>query len=264
MSQTVSENSEQKDPEKTEFSTLGVGGLLGKFYHNHYESCDDPTYVDKHEFYGAGIGYSKTFKKSRFKYENYGSNFYFVRDNKYRTTSTMDQDGISYIENSIAINPFAKFGGKWIGIGFGFHLGELRFASSYKVTNNTGSGGWLDPAEKVEDLTTHIFYPQGSIRVGPRHILNLEFKWADHFPSSSLMPLYKLELGSGFGTIDKHYFSFGYSDECLSFNGTAAIYKNWLINAFYMQNFESERYLREYGSLSIQYRIYQTTSKVHK
>ena len=133
-----------------------ISGMNGRYE----ESCGG---VNKYNV--VGIGYSRTEKFSGFNRFTYGARGYLGSDQ-----AVSGSGGFS--KSIRGINPFILYDRRWIGIGAGFHAGQLVF----------------------DNDRTEAF-PQFSLRLGPYDRFFIESKVGDHYPGPSPGGFFKLGIG---------------------------------------------------------------------
>jgi prolipoprotein diacylglyceryltransferase len=77
---------------------------------------------------------------------------------------------------------------KWVGLGAGVNLGTIRMADNRTSVDNDLKGYY-----------SSIILPSASLRVGPRNIFYVEYKFADAFPASTPAYQHQYALGTGLG-----------------------------------------------------------------
>jgi len=255
MSQTFTENDQPENEKST--SRIGIiklGGIAGNYsttVQNYdiggYSCSDGYSYVRlssdefEHEYYGFGLEYSEKISKDKYKSFKYSIGSYV----NYEDTYTREGD-ITSEQNLVGFKVKMEHNWKDASIGYGVQLGELKFLD---LQNNN-----------EEDLTTGnlkeiIIFPSINVRFGDIEKFYFEGHLANHFPSSSPIPFYKLGFGSGLGRTDKNKIGIGFANKSGYISGTIALHRNFLIEVFYLDNFKSGFDQRRCGSLGIQYRF---------
>jgi prolipoprotein diacylglyceryltransferase len=186
MSQTLPET------EKKTYQSVKLGYSNGNFDTSHNigtgQGCDRiSNSQDFNQKYNMmGLGYSKTTEQNK-KILEYGLNGYF--GSHYETGYTSNKETKDLI---IGINPFIRYEMKWIGIGGGFHAGNLRYTPYVWSEDGT-------PKFPTTGTRESPVLPQFYLRVGPQHIVFVSYGFADRFPTPFPGMYQNLELGSGFG-----------------------------------------------------------------
>jgi hypothetical protein len=105
-------------------------------------------------------------------------------------------DGSTLNKTLIDINGFISYDLKWIGIGAGFHAGNLFYnnGDSFKEYTNITPSFYNSPSF----FSTPVF-PSAYFRVGPERFFFADLHIADNFPSSSPGLAFMTGVGSGFG-----------------------------------------------------------------
>ena len=98
-----------------------------------------------------------------------------------------------------AINPYAKWDGKWFGGGLGFQLGKLRVNKdeTLEVSN-------IEDAKK-----NYAILPEVYLRVGPRKYLDIDYNYGFIMPSAYPTLYSRSSVGSGFGLSQDYSFRYG-------------------------------------------------------
>jgi len=162
------------------------------------EGCDRRSLSQDfhHRYNSFGLGYSITELRNKEMLE-YGVNGFFGRHYELGETSMIETDN-----PVVSINPYLKYDLKWIGIGGGLHFGNIRLAPSYWTEEGTA----VMPTTGTKESPV---LPQFYFRIGPKNILFLSYKYADHFPSPFPGTYQNIEIGSGFGTKNGFNLRFG-------------------------------------------------------
>lgn len=186
MSQTIPSD------EKKIYQSIKIGYAKGNFDTTHDiglgEGCDRNSQMQRfHQNYKMmGMGYSITEIENKRMVE-YGINGYFGQHTELGRTSNILTE-----KNIIGINPFLKYDYNWIGIGGGLHIGDLRYSpidwTEDRASENPTTGTRVSPV-----------MPQLYVRVGPKNIAFVSYRFADLFPSPFPGLYQNIELGSGFG-----------------------------------------------------------------
>ncbi len=186
MSQTLPES------EKKIYQSVKVGYSGGNFENYHDigtgEGCDRMSNSQSfyHKYNMMGIGYSKTTEQNN-TFLEYGLNGYFGSHYETGLTSTIETKDMI-----IGINPFIKYDIKWIGIGGGFHAGNLQYTPTEWTEDGT-------PKVPTTGTRESPVLPQFYFRIGPQHIVFASYGFANHFPTPFPGMYQNLEIGSGFG-----------------------------------------------------------------
>jgi prolipoprotein diacylglyceryltransferase len=195
MSQTWEEKEKTDSTKTTIYDFFNLGYSSGIFYSQTLynpsgssgdgcgSSYDYETY--KNTYWNAGIGYgrSKTVEKGIFTYGANGSLGQY--------TETMLDSTIQNKYNMWAISPYVRYDLKWVGFGFGLHLGNNYWAD---LDENVTSNQNLTTSTKKSPV-----YPLAYMRVGPEEILFVEGGFGNAFPSPFPGMRYEAAIGTGFG-----------------------------------------------------------------
>lgn len=114
----------------------------------------------------------------------YGMNLYLGQNNEIQQSNNSEFKTTLY-----GINPFFRIDGKWIGIGGGFHAGNIAYP---RIDNSVR-------LDSTNAMTSASILPQLYFRLGPKKILFIDYHLADQFPSPFPFFSQQLGIGSGFG-----------------------------------------------------------------
>lgn len=196
MSQSI-----HKDSTKVEkYKRINVGGSFGGFsnevlYNPRQGECGTSYSSEtfEHVYKVGGVGYSQIIKKDN-NITTYGVNLH-GGTNKTTILST-NEDKTNFI---YGVNPFIKYDMKWIGLGAGFQLGNIK-----KNINKTESSSVSD-AQK-----TYTILPEFYVRLGRRDILDIDYNYGFLFPSAYPTLNQRISIGSGFGYKADYSLRYGY------------------------------------------------------
>ncbi len=253
MSQTMPDKLDiTNDDQKMTFSTLSAGAVTGVFSNittmRIGDGCTGYHEIDflyKHNYTGGGLGFTQTWKNGEYFYHKFNFNSNFVRDN-FKLQDSDQKNSNIYIE----LNPGYEINWKMIGIGFGLHLGDFRY-------NNRVVDKYDFNSSDVDEggIKQYFIYPQVLLRIGPKEYFYIEDKLTNCFPASSPMPFNQIGIGSGLGKLEKHSIGIGLADHCMYVSGTIAVNRHWLLEAFYMDNFNSGFDAKKGIAISTHYRF---------
>jgi len=175
------------------YRQFDIGGFTGNYlsdlaYNPQQGSCG--TYYThenyRHEFRMAGVGYSEVLISGNQK-TAVGLNAFAGLNKEYNfTTDTQNESWIA------GVTPYLKHDWKWVGMGAGLMVGNLR---------------WI-PLEPLDiyyyDSGTKSFFilPEFSFRVGRRDIIDMRYEYGMGFPVSLPAISHEFSIGSGFGSPD--------------------------------------------------------------
>jgi len=172
------------------FRQLDIGGSFGDFYNEvlyNPRSGECGTSYDheylKNSYNIGGIGYSQVTRKGS-KENTFGVN---LHGGNIKTTRLSTGDVESNF--TFGLNPFYKHEGKWLGIGAGFQLGNLR-----KNTTDKVKSGDLSKAIKK-----HFILPEFYLRLGRRDWFDIDYNYGFLMPSAFPTTYSRVSMGSSFG-----------------------------------------------------------------
>jgi hypothetical protein len=198
MAQSYQTNADKEETyERIDFGT-SIGSMYNELEYNPHEGECGTTYTReqyKIEYRVAGAGYSKV-KKSGKSMTTYGVNVYGGTSKEINLTQN--------IENSHfigAVNPQIKYEMKWVGIGVGAHLGNLRWIPNKPIEKRTFEDG----------TKSSWIMPEVYFRLGRRDILDIQYNYGFNFPSPYPALTKDLSIGSGFGQKSDYSLRYGIS-----------------------------------------------------
>ncbi|MGE5393723.1 MAG: prolipoprotein diacylglyceryl transferase family protein [Candidatus Saccharibacteria bacterium] len=245
--------------EKKVYQSVKIGLANGSFDTEHNigmgEGCDRVSQTQEfHQKYKMmGVGYSITEMQNKEVLE-YGLNGYFGQHTELgKTTLNLTDHQI------ISINPFVKYDLNWLGIGGGFHIGNLR----YSPVN------WSEDNSVVQLPVTGTkespVLPQFYFRVGPRKWAFISYKYADQFPSPFPGNYSHLEFGTGLGAKSGFNLRIGTDGQDKSYlTGYIPIHDLFVIEPFYgwVNSGDFGSSVQNQFSLGIHYRFAHKTKAV--
>jgi len=197
MSQTYPEFAES-DSTQVSYNTISVGGLWASqtLEYGGYNSCSSKTVPQgdlfQNEYQVYGLGFSRTtqikeansftwgisafqgkFKEDVHHHESYPSQPVVITDE----SRTM---------NMFGINPYIQWDARYVGIGFGFHAGDLLKQAKHPDEQPFYS------RSSVEDI---YFYPQAYLRLGRLDRIIGELSFSRNFPSSLPDLMFQANIG---------------------------------------------------------------------
>jgi prolipoprotein diacylglyceryltransferase len=241
------------------YTEIGGGMQFGKFYNTIYKnmgahsSCNGSTYYatgnPKMMKYNSSLGagsISQTKCLSKYKRFQYGLNIYF---------GNIGENGIDTVFHdsyrTFGLQPYLTYSGRWIGIGGGFHLGELQFANLVTKPNSSNINRMVGEMKKFK------FFPSLYFRLGPYDIFYVDFNLSNHFPSASPLMFSSFSLGTGLGRTDGRLVSLGVSSAGYFGRAKVPVYKDLYVDALlgYTPKRGNEYNVRSFFSLGINYRF---------
>jgi len=188
-------------PEIKQYKRIDVGGSFGNFVNevkfNPQESeCGGTSYdreYFKQVYQMAGAGYSqvsiKNDQTTTFGINLSGGN---IKSTNLRTDETQS-------EFIFAVNPYAKWDGKWFGGGFGFQLGKLRLNKEESLDEFN-----IEDAQK-----NYTILPEFYLRLGQKKYLDVDYNYGFMIPSAYPTLYSRASIGSGFGLSQDYSFRYG-------------------------------------------------------
>ncbi len=178
------------------FHRIDIGANMGTFYNellsnpntttNDITGCTGTSYTKllfKSEYNTWGAGYSKVERKG-YKSTTWGVNGYLGNIK----SSILDSVG-TYSRDMWGINPYAKYEGKWFGIGGGFHAGKLYYNKEESTKAN-------DFSKVIDDKA---ILPEFYLRLGVRKYLDVDYNYGFLFPSPFPTTYSRMSIGTGLG-----------------------------------------------------------------
>jgi len=196
----------QSIPDKTQkteqYHRIDLGGSFGDFVNevafNPGQGACGTTHYDREYFKQvyqiAGAGYSQV-NINNDKTTTYGVN---VSAGNIKSTNLNTNETRS--EFVYAVNPYAKWDGKWLGGGFGFQLGKLRVNKDETIEASN-----IDDAQK-----NYRILPEFYLRLGPRKYLDVDYNYGFMIPSAYPTLYSRSSIGSAFGLSQDYSFRYGH------------------------------------------------------
>lgn len=184
------------------YKTIGVGYHGGRFDNyivnsTNPGSCSGNSYgTDFQQKYSIiTIGYSSTKIREKSSF-SYGINASAgILEEKNLTTNEVSDNVIG------SVNPYFTADLKWLGVGFGLHLGN-----NFYALTEASKQGYGYPST---GLGKSIILPQAHFRVGPKRFLAIEYDYANHFPYALPAFTHEFAIGSGFSASNGLFFKYG-------------------------------------------------------
>jgi hypothetical protein len=145
-----------------------------------------------------------------------------------------------------AINPYVSYDLKNVGIDVGFHIGNFR------VRDKDKKPSMEDPVNNIPPMH---FYPQFGFRLGPQHILYLDARYCNAFPTCFPNNLYSVGLASGLGMWSGLKLGAGYSSAGYYTAMTIPIKEKYIIEASFIDDLSSNRSFSDRITWSISMRV---------
>ncbi len=218
------------------YKRIDIGTSIGSFqneiaYNPQVGECGT-SYI--HELYEykyrmGGVGYSQIVKKGN-TMTTYGVNLHAGNNKEINITNNTEKSTFIY-----GVNPFVSLEKKWIGIGGGVQVGNLRWIPHEKIDEASFEDG-----TKSSPVTPEFYF-----RIGRPHILDFKYAYGFSFPSPFPSQTQAISLGTGFGLKEDYRFRYGYmkSPNAKFIAAEGLINKNLGISATYI--FDTENFYGE-------------------
>ncbi len=217
---------------KSEVAYKPVEGECGTSYtHEQY----------KHRMLMSGFGYSY-FKKYGKATTIYGINTALGYTREENLTTYAVKNFTLY-----NIEPYIKMDRPWIGLGFGFEVGNIRLIPIEPQIKSYFNSG-----------TKQLFFlPELSIRIGRRDYLDMRYDYGLQKPTTLPVQTHEFSLGIGFGNKSDYSLRFGvgtgYLEEFAFISTEALLKENFGFNLKY--NFDISGIGYGWGALGVNYRF---------
>lgn len=172
------------------YKRLDFSTSFGNFYsttqYNPHEGECGTVYSEEdyqHIYRMGGAGISKV-KKEGTSFTTLGINVFGGVNNEKNLVGGWEKNDFLW-----GINPYFRYDLRWIGVGIGTQVGNIRWVP-----------GW--PIDKVTfDRGTRFspVMPEVLVRVGRRDWVDLQYNYGFNYPSSIPVNMHELSIGSGFG-----------------------------------------------------------------
>ncbi len=186
----------------------------------------------KHEFRAGGAGLSLITKTDQ-DMSTFGINLFGVTSKETNLTTATSKSSFNW-----GINPYVKYDMSWVGLGAGFHIGDLKW-----VTEDFNDEQFYGDGSKSSWV-----YPEYYVRLGRRDILDITYEHGFNFPTPFPAITDKLSIGSGFGLPTDYSFRFGVANptEAKFISAEGLINKQWGAHIMYIYderelNYSSEK-----------------------
>ena len=234
----------QKSVDQKKYKTIKFGFSEGQY--NTYHSIGEGSGCDRisesqefrQKYFMVGGGYSQT-EITGFRQLEYGLNGYLGQQTEFGLKNGYEDKTFIF-----GVNPFVKYDMKWLGIGGGFHAGNL----SYTMDDWDEDGTPKIPASGSQKTPV---YPQIYFRIGPQRILFVDYKLANHFPTPFPGLQHQIEIGTGFGFDSGFNIRYGGRPENSTFLGAYIPINEYLvIEPYYLWNHGSSDHIGSPHQLS--------------
>ena len=269
---------DEKDNDKAKFTELGFSGMLGKYYESvgkinsiwtppHWEysggDCGGPVtdstlvpgyYYKKLESIGKE---ARSFYQGRIDISHnkwVGEYYKFsIGTSLFVGSESGDNMADDINKTSFGISPFVSWDWRWIGIGTGFSLGQM------KIKNrdfNSNPDNYSNGEIVSYDYKNGTFFPSLNLRFGPYDILFAEAKFPALFPSSSVYPMFQTAIGTGFGKTNGTKATIGYCFEGLYSELVYLIKNKTVLKLYYANNLSSGQNSKSVLSVGVNFRFF--------
>lgn len=184
------------------YKRIDAGSSFGEYYntarYNPQAGDCGTTYssADYKQVYRlAGAGYSVIKQKEK-SLTTIGVNLFGGTNKEYNFQSQIEKTDLL-----AGVNPYIKHDVRWIGVGAGLHIGNIRWVretASDEITNTEGT--------RFSPVMPEVYF-----RVGRRDILDLKYTYGFNFPTTLPVLMHEISLGSGFSFENDYNFRVGRS-----------------------------------------------------
>jgi len=175
------------------YKRIDLNTSFGEYYSsvsfNPHEGYCGTAYTDedyKYIYRLAGAGFSVVKKNEDF-ITTRGINLYGGIDKESNLTRHWQKTDIIF-----GVNPYFKYDRKWVGLGAGAHLGNIRWVPVSPVDKR-----FFDRGTRFSPIL-----PEVQIRIGPKEVFNLQYNYGFNYPASLPVLPHELSIGTGFGLKD--------------------------------------------------------------
>jgi len=134
---------------------------------------------------GGGFSIKDEYPEKKFSV-NYGLNMYLGQISEMTDFSAETKTAL------FGLNPYVKFDANWLGIGGGFHAGNIAYTK----------GSIKDDGIATTAIEKTSLYPQAYLRVGPQRFFYVDYRLGEQFPTPFPSFYQQLGIGTGLGTKD--------------------------------------------------------------
>lgn len=273
MAQKSVQNGREND--KVIFTELGFTGIVGR-YNDAIgmvtdESCGGQVRQgynnDARTFYQGGIDFSYNNWHGKYRKLNLGARVFAGGES--------GDIAIDYpYPLTYGISPYFNFDWRWIGIGTGITIGQLKLYENFPAIEFGDEMFNDNPQHHHGDMISRNYANRNitgslTVRLGPYDICYLEGSFPGMFPSSSPVLGCQVGIGSGLGKTNGTKAALGWCyDSYTPFNNylyTEIKYplkSGIVLKAFFANNFSSGSNAKRVLSLGISYRIFSKNTSV--
>lgn len=162
--------------------------------------CDTTTNQLKTEYFKQKyiLGGTAISFKNEYPEKKYATDFvvtmYLGQNREILQSDNSESKTILY-----GLNPFFKIDSKWLGVGGGFHVGNLPYP---KIDGS-------NQADSTTAMQSTSVLPEAYLRIGPKNIFFIDYHYADQFPAPFPFFGQQVGIGTGFGLKNETNFRIG-------------------------------------------------------
>lgn len=182
------------------YKRLDFSASSGNFYntvsYNPHEGECGTVYTDEdyqHIYRMGGAGFSKT-RNEENSATTLGINFFGGMNNERSLTEGWETNDFLW-----GINPYFRYDLRWLGLGIGTQVGNIRWVPAGPIDRVT-----FDRGTRFSPVM-----PEVLVRVGRRDWVDLQYNYGFNYPSSFPVNLHEFSIGSGFGFETNYHISAG-------------------------------------------------------
>jgi len=182
------------------YKRLDFATSFGNFYsttsYNPQEGECGTYYTEEdyqHIYRMGGAGFSKT-RNDEKSAVTLGVNVFGGMNNESRISLERERNDFLW-----GVNPYIRYDLKWLGLGAGTHVGNIRWVPAGHINQST-----FDRGTRFSPVL-----PEVLIRVGRRDWIDLQYNYGFNYPSSFPVNLHELSIGSGFSQATNYHLSAG-------------------------------------------------------
>ena len=256
-----------KEDEKITFTSVGLTGMAGTYYEMFEKiskewipaipaSCNNWIGTPGHwSASSAQIGsYQSTFWQGGIDvaYNKWRGKYYkFILGGKAFVGGESGGLESRYpTTNTFGLSPYVRFDWRWVGVGGGFTVGQMKLSLGHKDIYDYNDGDVIS-----SDYRNMWFLPFFSFRAGPVDILYAEAGLPMFSPSTSPMLMAKTGIGSGLGKSNGTKVSVGYCYPGIYAQAVFPIKNKLVLEGLYADNFLPGNNSKRVLSFGISYRF---------
>lgn len=182
------------------YNRLDFAASFGNFYsttsYNPHEGECGTVYTEddyQHLYRIGGAGFSKTRNIGK-SATTMGANVFGGINNENKLSGGWEKNDFLW-----GVNPYFRYDLRWIGLGLGAQVGNIRWVPSGPINKTT-----FDRGTRFSPIL-----PEVLVRVGRRDIVDIQYNYGFNYPSSFPVNLHELSIGSGFGFETNYHLNAG-------------------------------------------------------